>query len=454
MTIKIKDKLDNTPHLMTEQSLVNFINFVENPPTREYLSSLFDEEDDMLPSNYDPETRIATLPVFGSLEYRTEWYHYYGWGTSYEMLIEKAQQFADAGAEIFFMPVDSGGGEAYACFETANQIKKIAKDNNIKIIAYVDGYAASGGYGIPCVADEVIANPMSEVGSIGVVIRLRNINKAMKEAGIEDTYIYAGKNKIAFNKDGTWQEDFLNDMQKKVDATYEEFTNHVASNRGIDVETVKSTEAAVFIAKDALELGLIDSVMTHEEFSTYLADYVQNKKETQMFNKMKIKLNSEQEKVKMKELEETQLELSAAQTKLSEEVAAKAALESKLAEVSATLETLQAKVASYEELAEKLEVEKQAAAKAEKEAKLESRKAALSAVLPADQVEEKFLALAEASDEIFNIAVGGYKAAEEAKKQTALFQEQGGQGEVVDHGNPVDQKTSFLEWQKNKYKKN
>lgn len=459
MTYKFKDKLDNTPHLMTENAFVNFVDFIQQNPTKEYLASLVEDESVYTPNNYDPTTKIGTLPVSGSLEYRTEWYHRYGYGTSYEMLLESAEEFAKAGAETFFMPVDSGGGEAYGMFETGQQLRSIADANNIKIICYVDGMSASAAYGLSAVADEVIANPQSEVGSIGVVVRLRNVNKAMQEMGVEDKYIFAGKSKIPYKADGSWRKDFIDDIQAKVDTLYEEFTNYVAGHREMSVDTVKSTEAATYLAKDALELGLIDRVMTHEEFSTYLADYVQNKQEKQMFNKTKLKLNSEQEKVEMKELEDAKLELSGLQEKFAMETEAKLALESKVTELSATLESLQTKLSSLEEISVKLEAEKEAVIKAQAvaeqaalEAKLVKRKEQLSAVLPEDKVEDAFTELSQVSDKVFEFTISGYQAAEEAVKQTALFKEAGGEGSAVDHGKP-DPVKAHLEWQAKQYNK-
>lgn len=459
MTYKFKDKLDNTPHLMTEEAFLNFEKFLESNPTPEFLASIFSGSSENSLHNYNPDVQLGVLSVQGDLEYREEWYHKYGIGCSYEMLVEQMEAFAEAGAKTILMDVDSGGGQSYGCFETGDRIRKIADDNGIKIIAYVDGTAASGGYALPCIADEFITNPQARIGSVGVVMRLRNTNKALQKMGVEDTYIYSGKNKIPYNKDGSFKQEFIDDLQYKSDSTREEFTNYVASHRGISVDTVKSTEAATYLAKDALELGLIDRVMTREEFSTYLADYVQNKQEKQMFNKTKLKLNSEQEKVEMKELEDAKLELSGLQEKFAMETEAKLALESKVTELSATLESLQTKLASLEEISVKLEAEKEAviqaqvvAEKTALDAKLVKRKEQLSAVLPEDKVEDAFADLSEVSDKVFELTISGYQAAEEAIKQTALFKEAGGEGVAVDHGKP-DPVKAHLEWQAKQYNK-
>jgi len=447
MTNKFKDKLDNTPHLMTEQAFVNFVEFLKSNPTPEYLASLVTEDSSSELANYNPDTKIGVIPIQGSLEYRTEWYHRYGYGTSYEMILDQAEAFAEAGAKTFLLDVSSGGGEAYSMMETGDTLRKIADAKGIKIIAYVDGYSASAAYGITSQADEIIANPMSEVGSVGVVVRLRNVNKAMQEAGVEDTYIYAGKNKIPYKADGSWRKEFVDDIQAKVDALYEEFTNHVAANREMSVEAIKSTEAATYLAKDALELGLIDSVMTHEEFSTYLADYVQKKQETPMFNMKKLKLNSEQEKVEMQELDQAKAELSDLQVKLTSELEAKSALEGTVATLEASLTELKTKLSVFEEAQAKLEADKEALEKAQADAKLAERKAKLTDVLPADKVEEVLATLADTSEAVFSLAIAGYESAKAQTLASASFNEIGGEGEAVDHGKP-DPVKAHIEWQK------
>jgi signal peptide peptidase SppA len=451
MTVKFKDKLDNTPHLMTEQSFVTFVSFEETLPSRAELSNLFDDSRETPLINYNQETQVGTLFLHGALEYRTEWYHKYGYGMSYELLLEQAQTFLDAGAKTLLLEVDSGGGEAYGMMEAGTSLRKMADEAGVKVVAYVDGISASAAYGLTSQAHEVISNPQAEVGSVGVVVRLRNISAAMKKAGVEDTYIYAGKNKIPYKADGSFSKEFTDGIQTKVDALYEEFTNYVAENRGMSVEAVKSTEAGVYSAKDALELGLIDSVMTHEEFYTYLADYVQKEKKPQMF-KLKTKLSSEQEKVEMKELEDAQAELSALKVKMEADTLANATAVAELATLNATLTDVQAQLEVFKTAAAALEAEKQAAVEAAATTKLEARKTELSAVLPEDQVEAAMTALADASDAVFTFAVAGYKAKAEAQVENPLFKEQGTQGAEVDHGKP-DAKAAYLEWQNKKYSK-
>lgn len=193
-----------------------------------------------------------------------------GTGRSYQGLISDFQTLADAGASTIVLDCDSGGGEASHVFETAQIFRSIADQYEIKLIGYVDTLAASACYALVSVCDEIIANGDASLGSIGVVVCLVNPNRALKAAGYDRTFITAGDSKVPFDNNGDWKEGFLESIQQSVDELYQTFTEFVATNRNLSVDAVKSTEANVYSAKKALELGLADKVMTREEFFTYL----------------------------------------------------------------------------------------------------------------------------------------------------------------------------------------
>lgn len=194
----------------------------------------------------------------------------------------------DPSVNTIVLAVNSPGGEAYGAFETANYMREKADAAGKVIVAYVDGLAASAGYVLSSAAHEIISNPFAEVGSIGVVVKLQNINKMKERAGIEETYIYAGDNKVPFNADGSFQEDFLEDIQNKVYSLYDEFVKHVASLRSLSDAEVRDTQAKTFGSEEAMSLGLIDKVMTRDAFlSSYLPNIVQDKGTKEMLIKSK-----------------------------------------------------------------------------------------------------------------------------------------------------------------------
>ena len=186
--------------------------------------------------------------------------------TSYESLYNQFAKQVEQGIERLVLNVDSGGGEAFSCFEMAQQVKDLASQNNIPIYAYIDGLSASAAYAWTSIADEVVARQDSEIGSVGVVVQLINNSKMLENIGITRQFVTYGDNKVPFGKDGEFSQQFISSIQKKVDKTGLQFNSFIAKNRNMQVEDVIATQAEVYDTEDALSMGFIDKVMTKSEF--------------------------------------------------------------------------------------------------------------------------------------------------------------------------------------------
>lgn len=225
----------------------------------------------------NPDTNTAYINIEGTLVNKAGQTQSCVELVSYEALLTTFEKQVSLGIDRVVLNFDSGGGEAYRCFASANRFKEIAKENNVEIIAYVDGFSASASYAWTSIADEVILNPMAQVGSIGVLIQLYNDSKYLENLGLERTFVFAGENKIPFNKEGNFTEAFIADLQKSVDETYDMFVSHVSENRSLNAKVVKDTEAKVFNADEAISLGLADKKMEIEDFQSYITQKSQTK---------------------------------------------------------------------------------------------------------------------------------------------------------------------------------
>lgn len=215
----------------------------------------------------------GVVRVEGPLTYRPEVQMCAPDLTNYQELVKEVELLASQGKKQIFMIHNSPGGEAYMMMESARTIRQIADDNGIELIGYVDGLSASASYGLLSVCHKVIANSASQIGSVGVVVSLLNNSKALEKAGYKRQFITAGASKVPFDAEGDFKEDFISDLQESVDELYEEFTTHVSDYReGMTLADVKGTEAKVFRAKDALELGMIDEIMSIAEFKNKYLD--------------------------------------------------------------------------------------------------------------------------------------------------------------------------------------
>lgn len=217
------------------------------------------------------ETTLGLIPIKGSLTYEESGWEGLCGMSSYENIQGQAEYLIKVQkVNELILEVNSGGGQAYGCFEAAQAVRSLADKNNIKITTYVDGVAYSGGYAWAAIADELVVNPMGRVGSIGVVLPLTNTAKKDKMEGIKRIYITSGKSKVPFDKEGNFTEEALNEYQKSSQVIYDEFVSHVAEMRGIERQAVIDTEAKTFSSSDALSLNLIDSIMTKEQFYNHI----------------------------------------------------------------------------------------------------------------------------------------------------------------------------------------
>lgn len=423
--MRLRASLLNTPHLIDRNSF-NAINTYLTERNTVGIPKTDDGDDGCLPkppeqTHYFADTKTGILYVDGPLTNKTTGWEAYCGGTSYESLKSQMEDFVSYGVKTVAMIVSSGGGEAFAMQDSANYVRKLADDNGITILGYAEGCAASAGYGWLCVADEIITARDSQMGSIGVLIQLINDSKALEMNGYERTFIHAGEDKVPFDDDGSFTEAFKSDLQDKVDTLYEDFTNHVADHRGISQQAVKDTEANMYLAKDAIERGLADKIMTLEEFYEYLADFAQSKLEgNKMGTPSKNRIFSFMQKedvTEMAKLEELQAQLATAQ----EQVASMPALASQIEAMKAAMVE---KETAMQALAAKLEGIEVAKA----EAAVAQRKLTLSSLLPEDKVEESMSMYAGLDDATFSFVTSQLQATKDALAASGLMAEVGGEG--------------------------
>lgn len=417
--IRLRSKLFDTPLLVDSKSFESILNYVDKRCEGNVdVTPKADNEFSMYSTLHYAESNLGVIHISGPLTNKSTGWEAFCGGTSYESIKEDFEALLEAGTKTVAFMVESGGGEAYGMMDTGNYLRKLADENGVKIISYVDGLSASAAYGLTAISDEIISNKNSEIGSIGVLIRLMNDSKALEMKGYERSFISAGTEKIPFAEDGSFRKEFLDDLQYKVDALYKDFTEYVAEHRKMTVEAVRNTQANTFLAEDAIALGLADKVMTQEDFYSYLSGQAQNNKEgSSMSNRIfKFSKNNTEETLEMTQLAELQSQLTAANEQLAEFSSVKQAL--------ATLQT------NFTDQTTKLSeaLEKVAQMESEKvEAKLSARKEKLAAV----KQEALLTSLSALDDASFEAVVAGFKAQAEVIDHSALMSEVGGQGKEV-----------------------
>lgn len=344
--------------------------------------------------------------------------------TSYEKLYSQFEKQVSMGIEKVVLNVDSGGGEARTAFEMADQFKALAVGNNIPIYAYVDGLSASAAFLWSSIADEIVARPDSEIGSVGVVVQLVNNSKMLENKGITRKFITYGENKVPFDDSGEFTAKFIQSIQEKVNKTGIQFNKFIARNRNMQVEDVIATQAEVFDTEDALKVGFIDKVMTKSEF---YENYLPSKSNM----KSMYFLQSEENMTKNVELNAD--ELQELKTQLATATETKEQLTASLAELQAEynitkeqLEMMKVELAGIKEAKETLEAEK---VKAELDARVAQRTAKLEASLGKDneQVATLLASTQTLSDEQFDVIAKSLEVKQETQEKQ--FAEIGGEGQ-------------------------
>ncbi len=266
----LTQKLYSTPHLISRRSFEAISQYLETRNADLMMPMEPMDGPEEAPDDLDDISGVGIVEVYGTLTYKPTVMQMLCGGCSYESILECVDSCLEGGATCIVLCVDSGGGEAYGAFETAQMIRQKCDAAGARLIGYIDGDACSAAYALVCVCDEVIGNPQSEAGSIGVLIRLMDQSEYLKKEGLKPIFVSAGAEKIPFTEDGGFRPEFIADLQYKVDYLYNEFANHVSTYTGLSVDDVKATEAKTYLAKDALSLGLINKIMTKTEFVDYI----------------------------------------------------------------------------------------------------------------------------------------------------------------------------------------
>ncbi len=155
--------------------------------------------------------------------------------------------------------VNSPGGAVSPSVELAYAIKRLKTKK--PVVVYASGTIASGSYYASIWADEIMANPGSMVGSIGVIMQGTDMSELMGKIGIKTQSVQAGKYKNVGTGYRAWKNYEVNELNKVIQGTYDMFTRDVAQARGLDYKKRDLyANAHIFTASQAKKVGLIDSV--------------------------------------------------------------------------------------------------------------------------------------------------------------------------------------------------
>lgn len=170
--------------------------------------------------------------------------------------------------EGLLLYVDSPGGTVYHSDELYLKLKEYKEQTKRPVWTYMADQACSGGYYIAMASDHIGINRNGWTGSIGVIVSLTNYSELYKKLGIKEIDITSGPNKAMGSAGLPLTDEQKDILQSIVDESYEQFVGIVSDGRKIPIEQTKElADGRIYTAKQALEHGLVDEVVTtYEDF--------------------------------------------------------------------------------------------------------------------------------------------------------------------------------------------
>jgi len=179
---------------------------------------------------------------------------------SYEAIRARVREALASSPRTLVLRVDSPGGVVAGCFETARELRSMARAAGVPLVAHVDGIACSAGYALACAAERIYVTPTAEVGSVGVIGALVDMTAAQSAAGVAVQLIASGVRKTDGDPRGPITAGAVEAAQERVDALADLFFEWVAEARGMTPDAVRSLEAGIVVGRAALAAGLADGI--------------------------------------------------------------------------------------------------------------------------------------------------------------------------------------------------
>ncbi|PST26305.1 S49 family peptidase [Mesorhizobium plurifarium] len=174
-------------------------------------------------------------------------------------LLEKAFSVKEAPAVA--ISINSPGGSPVQSRFIYQRIRDLAQEKRKRVLIFVEHVAASGGYMIALAGDEIIADPTSIVGSIGVVSGGFGFPDLLKKIGVERRVYTAGENKVVldpFQPEKERDVEFLKGLQLEI---HDVFIQMVKSRRGSLLADHPDLFSGLFwTGQRGQELGLVDAL--------------------------------------------------------------------------------------------------------------------------------------------------------------------------------------------------
>ncbi|CUT11176.1 macromolecule metabolism macromolecule degradation degradation of proteins peptides glycopeptides [Bradyrhizobium sp.] len=175
-------------------------------------------------------------------------------------VLERA--FSMRNAKAVALVINSPGGSPVQSRQIYLRIKQLAAEKKLPVLVFVEDVAASGGYMIACAGDEIICDPSSILGSIGVVGGSFGFQEAIKRLGIERRLYTAGAHKAMLDPFLPENPDDVAKLKALQREIHQIFIALVKESRGARLKGSDDTlfTGEYWAGESSVALGLADSI--------------------------------------------------------------------------------------------------------------------------------------------------------------------------------------------------
>lgn len=211
------------------------------------------------------DAKILMLELGGVLSTRGE-SGYFGIGGRESIVARVREQLEraahDGEIKALLLRIDSPGGTVIASEILYREILRFKQKTGVPVVAQFMGMAASGGYYVAMAADEVRAYPSAVTGSIGVIMAGVNVAGLLDKIGVSNQTLTTGAFKDAGSPLRPMRPEERAQLQSILEDLFQGFLDVVDEGRPkLDRAAVeKLADGRIYSAKQALEVGLVDSL--------------------------------------------------------------------------------------------------------------------------------------------------------------------------------------------------
>lgn len=184
-------------------------------------------------------------------------------GLNLEAVEERlTEAFTTKKIEAVALVINSPGGSPVQSDLIGQRIRALAEENDVRVLAFCEDVAASGGYWLACAADMIYATEASIIGSIGVISAGFGFPELIKRHGIERRVRTAGTSKSNLDPFREEKAEDVERLEVVLGDVHEFFKNWVRSRRGARLEAAENElfNGEFWTGKKAKDLGLIDEI--------------------------------------------------------------------------------------------------------------------------------------------------------------------------------------------------